>query len=125
MAGIKLGLGARVIYFGAVATADAVVATVSGVSRSARNRRRLRQGHSFRQYPTKGRATGGVRCHRFLKGEDSLLPGRGRRLPSPLRPAAVGPLPAVDARRDGSGTPAVSPSRRSDRPLPAERLTSH
>ena len=27
----------------------------------------------FSEYPTKGRATGGVRCQRFLKGEDALV----------------------------------------------------
>ena len=27
----------------------------------------------FAEYPAKGRATGGVRCHRFLKGEDALV----------------------------------------------------
>jgi DNA gyrase subunit A len=34
MAGIKLGIGASVIYFGAVSAADAVVVTVSGSSRA-------------------------------------------------------------------------------------------
>ena len=27
----------------------------------------------FAEYPPKGRATGGVRCQRFLKGEDGLI----------------------------------------------------
>ena len=27
----------------------------------------------YLEYPAKGRATGGVRCHRFLKGEDALV----------------------------------------------------
>ena len=27
----------------------------------------------FSEYPAKGRGTGGVRCHRLLKGEDGLL----------------------------------------------------
>ena len=124
MAGIKLGLGARVIYFGAVATADAVVATVSGTSRALPG---TDAGSvkvtDFRQYPTKGRATGGVRCHRFLKGEDSLLLAWvGPAPPSPPRPAAVPfrcqlSTPGVT----GPEPRAVSPSRRSDRPLPAER----
>src|SRR5829696_5675222 len=34
MAGIKLGVGGRAIYFGAITTLDAVVATVSGTSRA-------------------------------------------------------------------------------------------
>ena len=57
-------------------------------------------------YPAKGRATGGVRCHRFLRGEDSLvLAWVG---PAPRAVAAGGSpleLPAVNERRDGSGAP--------------------
>ena len=44
----------------------------------------------FAQYPAKGRATGGVRCHRFLKGEDALLL------------AWAGPAPVVAAAASGS-----------------------
>jgi DNA gyrase subunit A len=112
MAGIKLGIGARVIYFGAVATADAVVATVSGTSRALPG---TDAGSvkvtDFLQYPAKGRATGGVRCHRFLKGEDSLLLAWAGPAPA-IAAAASGspvPLPAVDSRRDGSGTPGSQP----------------
>jgi DNA gyrase subunit A len=108
MAGIKLGIGARVIYFGAVATADAVVATVSGTSRALPG---TDAGSikvtAFQHYPAKGRATGGVRCHRFLKGEDALLLAWAGPAPA-IAAAASGspvPLPAADARRDGSGTP--------------------
>ena len=32
----------------------------------------------FEAYPGKGRATGGVRAHRFLRNEDALLLGVGR-----------------------------------------------
>ena len=112
MVGIKLGIGARVIYFGAVATADAVVATVSGTSRALPG---TDAGSvkvtDYRQYPAKGRATGGVRCHRFLKGEDSLLLAWAGPAPA-IAAAASGspvPLPAADARRDGSGIPGSQP----------------
>ena len=59
-------------------------------------------------YPGKGRATGGVRCHRLLRGEDLLrLAWVG---PAPARAAAPTgvpvDLPEPDGRRDGSGTPA-------------------
>ncbi len=61
----------------------------------------------FDQYPRKGRATGGVRCQRFLKGEDTLvLAWAGA---APARAAAKNgtpvELPEQDPRRDGSGTP--------------------
>jgi DNA gyrase subunit A len=112
MAGIKLGIGARVIFFGAVATTDAMVATVSGTSRALPG---TDAGSvkvtSFQHYPAKGRATGGVRCHRFLKGEDSLLLAWAGPAPA-IAAAASGspvPLPSADARRDGSGIPGSQP----------------
>ena len=112
MAGIKLGIGASVIHFGAVSAADSVVVTVSGSSRAlpgtdAGSVKVTGFGH----YPAKGRATGGVRCHRFLKGEDSLLLGWAGQSPA-IAAAASGspvPLPAADARRDGSGTASAQP----------------
>jgi len=112
MAGIKLGIGASVVYFAAVSAMEVVVATVSGTSRAlpgtdAGSVKVTGFGH----YPAKGRATGGVRCHRFLKGEDAvLLAWVG---PAPAIAAAPSgspvPLPAADARRDGSGTPSSQP----------------
>ena len=57
------------------------------------------------EYPAKGRATGGVRCHRFLKGEDALVLAWAG--PAPARgctDAGVAvDLPPADGRRDGSG----------------------
>jgi DNA gyrase subunit A len=112
MAGIKLGIGASVVYFGAVSAMEVVVATVSGTSRALPG---TDAGSvkvtGFEHYPAKGRATGGVRCHRFLKGEDAvLLAWVG---PAPAIAAAPSgspvPLPAADARRDGSGTPSSQP----------------
>jgi len=65
----------------------------------------------FTEYPAKGRATGGVRCHRFLKGEDTLLFAWAG--PTPPRAAAASgapvDLPEPVGRRDGSGTPASQP----------------
>jgi DNA gyrase subunit A len=112
MAGIKLGIGASVIYFGAVSAADAVVVTVSGSSRALPG---TDAGSvkvtGFEHHPAKGRATGGIRCHRFLKGEDSLLLAWAGQAPA-VAAAASGspvPLPDPDARRDGSGTPGTQP----------------
>ena len=56
-------------------------------------------------YPPKGRATGGVRCHRFLKGEDVLVlawagPGPARGATDAGTPVE---LPPASGRRDGSG----------------------
>ena len=66
---------------------------------------------SFAEYPGKGRATGGVRCHRFLKGEDVLLFGWVGPGPALAAAASGTPvtLPTADGRRDGSGNPASQP----------------
>ncbi|MEV7685069.1 DNA topoisomerase (ATP-hydrolyzing) subunit A [Streptomyces bungoensis] len=108
VAGIKLGEGAKVISFTAVDPAvDAVVFTVAGsrgtLDDSVQTTAKLTP---FDQYPRKGRATGGVRCQRFLKGEDCLSLGWAG--PVPARAAQKNgtpvPLPELDPRRDGSGT---------------------
>ncbi|GAA3875387.1 DNA topoisomerase IV subunit A [Streptomyces lacrimifluminis] len=107
MAGIKLTDGAKVISFTAVDPAvDAVVFTVAGsrgtLDDSVQTTAKLTP---FDQYPRKGRATGGVRCQRFLKGEDCLsLAWAG---PAPARASqkngTPAELPEMDPRRDGSG----------------------
>ena len=63
------------------------------------------------EYPAKGRATGGVRCHRFLKGEDTLLLAWVGPPPAVAAAASGAPveLPAAGGRRDGSGVPAGQP----------------
>jgi DNA gyrase subunit A len=52
-----------------------------------------------------------VRCHRFLKGEDTLVFAWAG--PGPARAAAASgaavDLPAADGRRDGSGVPGTQP----------------
>ncbi|MEV7556055.1 DNA topoisomerase IV subunit A [Streptomyces sp. NPDC089795] len=106
MAGIKLADNAKVIHFSAVDPArDAVVFTVAGSHGTLDDSVTSGKLTPFDQYPRKGRATGGVRCQRFLKGEDVLvLAWAGG---SPVRAAAANgtpaALPAVDPRRDGSG----------------------
>ena len=112
MAGIKLAAGQRVVFFGAVDPSDeAVVVTASGSSGALPG---TQPGSlkvtPYSEYPAKGRATGGVRCHRFLKGEDTLvLAWAGA---APARAAGAGgvpiELPAATGKRDGSGTPASS-----------------
>ncbi len=101
------------VFFGAFAdTGDAVVVTISGSSTALPG---TEAGSvkvaPFSEYPAKGRATGGVRCHRFLRGEDRLVVGWAG--PGPARAAAASgapvDLPAPRGRRDGSGTPADQP----------------
>jgi len=106
MAGITLSGGAQVVFFGAVRTDDSAHGEPMVVTST---------GHSvkvtpFAEYPAKGRATGGVRAQRFLKGETHLvLAWIG---PRPVGATSVGEpveLPAEDPRRDGSGAAVTAP----------------
>ncbi|WP_116214276.1 DNA gyrase/topoisomerase IV subunit A [Streptomyces olivoreticuli] len=113
MAGIKLSAGAKVISFTAIDPAvDAAVFTVAGAAGTLLGASETTAKLTpFDQYPRKGRATGGVRCQRFLKGEDCLVMAWAG--PSPARAAAANgtpaDLPEPDPRRDGSGTPLTKP----------------
>jgi len=112
MAGIRLTAGERVVWFGAVDSPDAVVVTSSG---SATALPGTEPGSvkvtPFAEYPAKGRATGGVRCHRFLKGEDTLVLAWAGGAPPRAAAASGAPveLPEAVGRRDGSGTPSPQP----------------
>ncbi|MBB6172753.1 DNA gyrase subunit A [Nocardiopsis mwathae] len=113
VAGVKLPEEARVVWCGAVALPeDSVVVTVTGASTALPG---TQAGSAkvtpFEVYPAKGRATGGVRCQRFLKGEDTLLFAWIGRAPARANRADGGPvrLPDLDQRRDGSGEPLTSP----------------
>src|SRR5699024_9409472 len=107
VAGIRLSEDARVLWFGVVTGPDdSVVVTVSGASHILDGTQTgAAKVTPFSAYPTKGRATGGVRCHRYLKGEDTLLFGWIGRAPARASRADGKPvrLPDVNTRRDGSG----------------------
>ena len=107
MAGIKLAEGAKVISFTAVDPAvDAAVFTIAGsrgtLDDSVQTTAKLTP---FDQYPRKGRATGGVRCQRFLRGEDCLSLAWAGAVPAKAaqRDGTPAELPEMDPRRDGSG----------------------
>lgn len=109
VAGVALAAGATALFFGAVpAGTEAVVATVSTSAATIAGADPGRAKVSaFGDYPGKGRATGGVRAHALLKGEDSLsLAWVGV---APAHAVAVDggvrALPETLARRDASGTP--------------------
>ena len=108
MAGIALAAGDTVIAFSIVDASDAVVATVSTTSDALPGTDPGRAKVSaFGEFPAKGRATGGVRAHSFLKGEDVLSVAWVGPAPA-LAVAADGALrslPEPGARRDASGAP--------------------
>jgi DNA gyrase subunit A len=112
MAGINLTQGANAIWFGVVdPTRDAVVVTVADTSGALDVGGGSIKVTPYQEYPAKGRGTGGVRCQRFVRGEDTLTLGWAG--PAPARASsgngAPAELPAVDPRRDGSGTRLTKP----------------
>ncbi len=113
IAGIRLTGGERVVFFGAFTPGeDSVVVTASGSSTALPGTEPgALKVTPFAEYPAKGRATGGVRCHRFLKGEDTLVLAWAG--PGPARAAASSgaavDLPEANGRRDGSGVPGSQP----------------
>jgi DNA gyrase subunit A len=113
IAGVRVAAGHRAVWFGALdVNADNLVVTVAGSSDALPGTEAgTVKVTSFAEYPGKGRGTGGVRCHRFLKGEDVLLVAYAG--PAPVKAAASSgapvDLPEEHGRRDGSGTPAAQP----------------
>ena len=109
MAGIKLDEGASVLSFAAVDPGkDAVVVSVAGSGDTLPGvMLSTIKVTPYRLYPSKGRATGGVRCQRFLKGEDRLVFAWAGVYPArPLdEEGRALDLPTLDERRDGSGAP--------------------
>ncbi|MUH46749.1 MAG: DNA topoisomerase IV, partial [Actinobacteria bacterium] len=113
MAGINLASGASVIAFGAFTpTDDAMLITIAGTTAALPG---IDTGSMkvtpFAEYPAKGRATGGVRCHRFRSGEDLLTlawVGNG-----PVRACSSSgvpvPLPTELGKRDATGVPVAAP----------------
>ena len=77
---------------------------------------------AYAEYPPKGRATGGVRCHRFLKGEDTLVFAWAGPAPALAAAASGAPvdLPEPTGRRDGSGTPGSQPIVACAGPVPSQ-----
>ncbi|MBN9612633.1 MAG: DNA topoisomerase IV subunit A [Actinobacteria bacterium] len=109
MAGMKLGSEARVLFATSVpAGSEARVVTVADSSLTLPGTDvATAKVSDWAEFPAKGRATGGVRAQRFLKGEDQLScawvgTGEPRALASD---GAARKLPEELGKRDGSGTP--------------------
>ena len=114
MAGISLHDGAHVVAASAVSAdllAEAVVVTLAASAGALPGTGGSVKVTPLDRYPAKGRATGGVRAQRFLRGEDELVlawVGVG-----PARAVGSGgqsiTLPGPDERRDASGIPTIAP----------------
>lgn len=129
MIGVRLSQGAQAVTFAAIPAgmcswsyetgedgvarpSGAVVLTVAGDADALPG---LDAGSAkltpLAQYPAKGRGTGGVRAHRFLKGQNRIVAAHVGAWPLIASNAQGAPvdLPAVDLRRDGSGVALASP----------------
>ena len=109
MAGIRLSDGARVIDFAVVGASafGAVVVTIAGSSAALPGTDAgSAKVSAFTEFPAKGRATGGVRAQRLLRGEDGLVLAWVGTDPRAVGPdGSVRALPDVGAKRDASGQP--------------------
>ncbi|CAN5212116.1 DNA topoisomerase IV subunit A [soil metagenome] len=109
MAGINLSAKATVTFFGSIDPGEEnIVVTVSTSTTTIAGADPGRAKVSaISEFPGKGRATGGVRAHSFLKGEDVLGVAWVGRSPALAvgTDGAVRTLPEAGAKRDASGTP--------------------
>ncbi|MBP2435481.1 DNA gyrase/topoisomerase IV subunit A [Microbacterium amylolyticum] len=106
MAGIKLSAGGSALFFGSVVGDGNVVVTISSGGETLLGTEPGRAKVSdFGEFPAKGRATGGVRTHAFLKGEDRLQLAYAGPDPAYALGAqgSVRKLPMTLSKRDGSG----------------------
>ncbi len=112
VAGIALSPGAKVIYFTALEPAkENVVVTIAAPSNALPGTAGSIKLSDLAEFPAKGRATGGVRAHRFLKGEDEILIAFAGT--PPLRATAANGV-AIDlelakTKRDASGSALPGP----------------
>jgi DNA gyrase subunit A len=113
IAGIKLGRGASVVYFGVISpSVPGALVTISGTTSALPG---TEPGSlkvtTLSSYPRKGRATQGVRCHKFRVGEDAVLHAWAGAAPAFAATASGVPAPMGDPddRRDGTGSPAPLP----------------
>ena len=108
--GIKLAAEDSVVFFGAADPTDdaAVVVTIASASAALPGTSPgSAKVTALAEFPAKGRATAGLRAHRFLKGEDQLSLGWAGHGPAKASTSAgvVRTLPVEHGRRDGSGVP--------------------
>lgn len=107
MAGIRVTPGERAIFFGVLGSegSQAVVVTIAGNSQAlAGTDAGSAKVSDYAEFPPKGRATGGVRAQRFLRGEDALtLAWVGADPRAVAADGAARALPQTGAKRDASG----------------------
>jgi DNA gyrase subunit A len=111
VAGIRCSAGAEVVALALIEPTD-VLLTVSGSGDALPGTQAgAAKVTAVAEIPTKGRGTGGVRCHRFLSGEDRLIAAWAGPPPARVATPAGQPLTIADdlRPRDGSGRPITGP----------------
>src|ERR1700759_3952225 len=120
MAGVRLSAAASVVWFGVAdagaasgtpsgppgSYSPAVVVTVTGSAGALPGTGAANvKVTPLHEHPSKGRATGGVRCQRFLRGEDMLVMVWAGPAPAVAATESGAPvqLPDPIGKRDGSG----------------------
>ncbi|MEN9710238.1 MAG: gyrase subunit, partial [Actinomycetota bacterium] len=106
MAGINLSKGASVLAFMVAAPTEDVLTVAGSTTALPGTDPGTFKVTPLSEYPTKGRATGGVRCHTLRKSENALL--FAAVVQAPLRAAAAGganvDLSFEYSKRDATGT---------------------
>ena len=111
VAGINLGKGSEAVYFGAVEENAVVVTAANNSSALAGTDSGSAKISELSEFPMKGRATGGVRAHKFIRNEDQVYFAWAGN-PELLASASDGKpieLTLEPAKRDASGTKIASP----------------
>jgi len=111
VAGINLGKGSEAIYFGAVEDTAVVITAANNSSAIAGTDSGSAKLSELSEFPMKGRATGGVRAHKFIRNEDQVYFAWAGN-PEFLASAADGKPIEFDlepSKRDASGSKIASP----------------
>lgn len=111
VAGINLGKGSEAVYFGAVEDTAVVVTAANNSSAIAGTDSGSAKLSALSEFPIKGRATGGVRAHKFIRNEDQVYFAWAGN-PEHLASAADGKpieLNLEPSKRDASGAKIASP----------------
>lgn len=110
VAGISIGASDSAIYFGvATSQTSALITAANSSSALANTDAGSLKVSAIEDFPVKGRATGGVRGHKFIRNEDQLYAAILVAEPAVACTHDGKPLdlPAM-AKRDASGSPAVA-----------------
>jgi DNA gyrase subunit A len=106
VAGINLAAGSYAVFFGSVMPDDVVLTAANNSAALPSTDPGSAKLSALEEFPAKGRATGGVRSHRFSRNEDQIYfawAGNRNYLTSTSDGKPID-LELEDSKRDSSGT---------------------